>query len=114
MIENYSKDNNYVDFKISTIEGLQNSDYVNNMNEMNSNFVSIDQRVDDLNDKYNANKDVLNRYENNLVTGNKKQSLEDARNEDADTYLVEQNYLYILGTLTFAIVFVGAIVIIRN
>lgn len=114
MIENYSKDTNYVDFKITQIEGMVSADYINNMKQIDSNYSSLDKKVDDLNAKYQPNSKILNNYENNLVNGDKKPSLEDARKQDAETYLQEQNYIYILGTITFAIVFVGAIVIIKN
>jgi len=114
MIENYSKDTNYVDFKITQVEGMLSSDYINNMKQINSNYSLLDKKVDDLNINYRLNSDELNNYENNLVSGNQMPSLEDARKQDAETYLQEQNYIYILGTITFAIVFVGAIVIIKN
>jgi hypothetical protein len=114
MIENYSKDMNYVDFKITQVEGMVSTDYINNMKQINSNYSLLDKKVDDLNIKYQFNSDELNKYEDNLVSGDKKPSLEDARKQDAETYLQEQNYIYILGTITLAIVFVGAIVIIKN
>uniref|UniRef100_A0A6C0B8Z5 Uncharacterized protein n=1 Tax=viral metagenome TaxID=1070528 RepID=A0A6C0B8Z5_9ZZZZ len=84
------------------------------MKLIDSNYSSLDKKSDELNEKYMLNSKTLNQYENNLVSGDKKQSLEDARKNDAEMYLAEQNYIYILGTITFAIVFVGAIVIIRN
>jgi hypothetical protein len=114
MIENYSKDSNYVDFKITAVEGMQSSDYVNNMKQIDSNYSSLAEKVDALNANYMLHSKELNTYEDNLVSGNKISSLDDARKKDAETYLLEQNYVYILGTITFAIVFVGAIVIIRN
>jgi hypothetical protein len=114
MIENYSNDSNYVDFKITQVEGMQSKEYVNNMKQINSNYGSLIQKVDDLNTNYMRNGKKVNNYEDKLVSGNKIPSLSDARNKDAETYLLEQNYVYILGTITFAIVFVGAIVIIRN
>jgi hypothetical protein len=66
---------------------------------------------------------VLKQYENNLVNRikptnldviNQKIDLSNARKEDSEIYLLQENYLYILGTITFAIVFVGAIVIIKK
>jgi hypothetical protein len=114
MIENYSKDTNYVDFKITQIEGMLSADYIKNMKQIDANYSSLDKKVDDLNINYQLNNQALNDYEDNLVNGDKKPSLEEARKQDAETYLLEQNYVYILGTITFAIVFVGAIVIIKN
>jgi hypothetical protein len=40
--------------------------------------------------------------------------IHDAREEDVNTLILQQNYSYILGTITFAIVAVGAVVIARN
>lgn len=114
MIENYSKDTNYVDFKITQIEGMQSTDYIKNMKQIDSNYSSLDKKIDDLNVSYLSNSEKLNKYEDNLVNRDKISTLEDARKQDAETYLLEQNYVYILGTITFAIVFVGAIVIIKN
>jgi len=114
MIENYSYDSNYIDFKITQVEGMQSTDYINNMKQIDSNYGSLIQKVDDLNINYMQNAKKVDNYEDNLVSGNKIPTLNDARKKDAETYLVEQNFVYILGTITFAIVFVGAIVIVRN
>ena len=114
MIENYSKDTNYVDFKITSVEGMLSTDYINNMKQIDSNYSPLEKKVDDLNINYRLNSDKLNKYENNLLNKDPIPSLDDARRQDAETYLQEQNYIYILGTITFAIVFVGAIVIIKN
>jgi hypothetical protein len=72
---------------------------------------------------YSNQRKVLKQYENNLVNRikptnldviNQKIDLSNARKEDSEIYLLQENYLYILGTITFAIVFVGAIVIIKK
>jgi hypothetical protein len=72
---------------------------------------------------YSTQRKVLKQYENNLVNRikptnldviNQKIDLSNARKEDSEIYLLQENYLYILGTITFAIVFVGAIVIIKK
>jgi len=84
------------------------------MKQIDSNYGSLVQKVGDLNINYMQNNKKVDNYEDDLVSGNKIPTLNDARKQDAETYLLEQNYVYILGTITFAIVFVGAIVIIRN
>lgn len=115
MIENYSPNKKYESFKITNIEGLQSGDYANHLNQINSNMNSLNANINNLNDKYQSNKGSINSYEDNRVFNNLKQStLSDARKEDAETYMVQENYLYILGTITFAIVFVGALVIVKN
>jgi hypothetical protein len=72
---------------------------------------------------YSTQRKVLKQYENNLVNRikpanldviNQKIDLSDARKKDSEIYLLQENYMYILGTITFAIVFVGAIVIIKK
>jgi hypothetical protein len=72
---------------------------------------------------YSTQRKVLKQYENNLVNRikptnldviNQKIDLSNARKKDSEIYLLQENYLYILGTITFAIVFVGAIVIIKK
>jgi hypothetical protein len=68
----------------------------------------------DYSDLYDSNIAALTEYEDNLYGTNKKLNLDDARKEDSEIYLTQQNYLYILGTITLAIVFVGAIVVIKN
>ena len=74
-------------------------------------------------DDYSTQRKVLKQYENNLVNRikptnldviNQKIDLNNARKEDSEIYLLQENYMYILGTITFAIVFVGAIVIIKK
>lgn len=72
---------------------------------------------------YSAQRKILKQYENNLVNTNRPNNLDvinqkidlsNARKEDSEIYLLQENYMYILGTITFAIVFVGAIVIIKK
>jgi hypothetical protein len=73
--------------------------------------------------KHSKNIDSLLEHENRFVSSNINNHLDAAynstdlneiRKEDADFYRTQENYLYILGTITFAIVFLGAIVIIKN
>jgi hypothetical protein len=72
---------------------------------------------------YSTQRKVLKQYENNLVNRlkpanldviNQKIDLSNARKKDSEIYLLQENYIYILGTITFAIVFMGAIVIIKK
>jgi len=97
------------------MEGLQTSDYAKHLNQVNSNSDTLGNSINNLNDEYRANRRAINKYEDSLVIhNNKKPDINDARKEDAETYLVQQNYVYILGTITLAIVFVGAVVIMKN
>jgi hypothetical protein len=43
-----------------------------------------------------------------------KISLANARKEDSELYMIQENYMYILGTITFAIVFLGVIVVLKK
>jgi hypothetical protein len=72
---------------------------------------------------YSAQRKILKQYENNLVNTNRPNNLDvinqkidlsNARKKDSEIYLLQENYIYILGTITFAIVFLGAIVIIKK
>jgi len=56
------------------------------------------------------------KHENNNTYNNiaMKPTLIDARNEDENKMMIQENYIYILGTLTLAIVLVGSIVIIKQ
>ena len=56
----------------------------------------------------NAEVQLINRNKN---TNN---NIDKAREEDSELILVQQNYLYILGTITLAIVALGGIVIANN
>ena len=58
----------------------------------------------------NRNNIKSNTY-NSIYT---KPSLIDARMSDENDMIVQQNYLYILGTITLAIVLVGSIVIVKQ
>jgi hypothetical protein len=41
-------------------------------------------------------------------------TLANARKEDSEIYMIQENYIYILGTITLAIVFLGVIVVIKK
>jgi glyoxylate utilization-related uncharacterized protein len=43
-----------------------------------------------------------------------KISLANARKEDSEIYMIQENYVYILGTITLAIVFLGVIVVLKK
>lgn len=62
------------------------------------------------NNNNNINNIKSNTY-NSIYT---KPSLIDARMSDENDMMVQQNYIYILGTITLAIVLVGSIVIMKQ
>jgi len=43
-----------------------------------------------------------------------KISLANARKEDSEIYMIQENYVYIVGTITLAIVFLGVIVVLKK
>jgi hypothetical protein len=107
------------------------NDYSSLTNIINTNYEILNNKYIDFNQPTNkANIKLVDDYESNSIvrTGmlpkvdpnspsyskQQKKIIQDARNEDAEIYILQQNYLYILGTITFAIVTVGAIVIARN
>jgi len=55
-------------------------------------------------------KENSNTYNHSVM----KPTLIDARNSDVNSMMIQQNYIYILGSLTLAIVLVGGIVIIKQ
>lgn len=97
------------------------SDYSNNIKEQNNNFFLLNSKVSSLDALRKQNVDTINTNQIEKIKKNKpgmKPSgddiLQQARKEDSDIFLLQQNYLYILGTITFAIVAVGAAVIAKN
>jgi len=85
-------------------------DYANNVVQQNNNYDILNENIKVLqNLPYkNAEVQLINRNKN---TNN---NIDKAREEDSELILVQQNYLYILGTITFAIVALGGIVIANN
>jgi len=106
--------------EINALNGMS-SDYANNIKEQNNNFFSLNSKVSSLDVLQKQNVDTINTHQLEKIKKNKpgmKPSgddiLQQARKEDSDIFLLQQNYLYILGTITFAIVAVGAAVIAKN
>jgi len=96
-------------------------DYANNIQEQNDNYGLLNANVNSLASLRSANIDRINTHENSVVANLKPgmkptgdNILQKAREEDSNIIVLQQNYLYILGTITFAIVAVGAAVISRN
>jgi len=121
MIDHQSLTTNYSDFKITNLEGYDsnanNGVYpTNEYNSINKNFNTINNDLSKLKtvkDNYDRNKDEIHDYKTNLVN-KKTNSLAEIRKNDSETYMIQENFIYILGSVTFAIVLVGAIVIIKN
>jgi hypothetical protein len=85
-------------------------DYTNNVKRQNNNYDILNANITVLQNLPYKNSDVQ------LVNRNKNanNNIDKAREEDSELFLVQQNYLYILGTITFAIVALGGIVIANN
>jgi hypothetical protein len=117
---NKTTDSSSTNNDMKTITDMGNI-YASNMQKENDNYVLLNSNLNTLaalrNEKINA---INAEEENKLIARNPLMKpvgsdiLQKAREEDSNIFLLEENYLYILGTITFAIVGIGAIVIARN
>jgi hypothetical protein len=94
-------------------------DYLNTTGKINANYNLIDQNLTTTNSMWNSlNADNTNKYDfksNNLKyykgvnANNEKPTIQDAMDEDVKTIILEQNTLYILGSITAASLFILAV-----
>jgi hypothetical protein len=89
-------------------------DYIKGLNEIDVKRNELSGNIDSYKQTRHRLDPEISKHEDEIITGKVKANLRDALIEDTNTMIVQQNYLYILGTLSFAIVLVGAIVIARN
>jgi hypothetical protein len=114
---NIRNSTNYIsDIKNYEITPLQemSKDYINGLNEIDVKRNELSGNIDSYKQTRHRLEPEISKHEDEIITGKVKANLRDALIEDTNTMIVQQNYLYILGTLSFAIVLVGAIVIARN
>lgn len=85
-------------------------DYANSLQQQNNNYYSLNTDINYLQGLPKTNPEIEIINKNNIINSD----INKAREEDSEMLLLQHNYLYILGTITFAIVAIGGIVILKN
>jgi hypothetical protein len=89
-------------------------EYKTNIGTAEKNYIDLCGNIANLNNALDNSAPMVQKYYNEKSDQAKKDKLIDIRNEDEEIMMVQQNYIYILGTITLAIVLVGSIVIAKN
>ena len=115
-----AKASNNVTGQTNALRAMSN-DYTNNSQQQNNNYLLLNSKIDSLGKLRDENGDTIKNHQLHKIKKNNpamkpsgSDILQRARTEDSDIFILQQNYLYILGTITFAIVAVGAFVIAKN
>jgi hypothetical protein len=89
-------------------------EYKTNIGTAEQNYTDLCGNIANLNNTLATSSPIVQKYYDEKSDESKKNKLIDIRNEDEQIMMVQQNYLYILGTISLAIVLVGSIVIAKN
>jgi hypothetical protein len=89
-------------------------DYIANISQAEQNYTDLCGNIATLSRNLTTAAPTLKNYYDEKSNPDKKKKLIDVRSDDAEIMMVQQNYLYILGTISLAIVLVGSIVIAKN
>jgi hypothetical protein len=89
-------------------------EYIANITAAEKNYMDMCGNIAKLSRNLTTFAPTVQKYYDEKSDLAKKNKLIDVRSEDAEIMMVQQNYLYILGTITLAIVLVGSIVIAKN
>jgi coenzyme F420-reducing hydrogenase alpha subunit len=102
--------------KTNQVVPLKNmsDEYKSNIGTAEQNYMDLCGNIANLNNKRVTSSSVVQKYYDEKSDQGKKNKLIDIRNEDEQIMMVQQNYIYILGTISLAIVLVGSIVIAKN
>lgn len=108
----------YLDISNHQIAPLRHmtKDYIAMLNKAEQNYIDICGNLVDYIEYVREvggeiDKDINKKIK---ITSKDSTSLSDAMLKDTDFMIVQQNYIYILGTLTFTILLLGTFVIARN
>lgn len=89
-------------------------EYKLNIGTAEKNYIDLCGNIANLNDTIDNSAPMVQKYYNEKSNQAKQEKLIDVRSEDEEIMMVQQNYIYILGTISLAIVLVGSIVIAKN
>jgi hypothetical protein len=89
-------------------------EYKSNIGTAEQNYIDLCGNIANLNQTLSNSSPIVQKYYDEKSDQSKKNLLIDARNEDEQIMMVQQNYIYILGTISLAIILVGTIVIAEN
>jgi hypothetical protein len=89
-------------------------EYIANIGAAEKNYTDLCGNIANLSRNLTTSAPDVQKYYDDKSNLMKKDKLIDVRSNDAEIMMVQQNYLYILGTITLAIVLVGSIVIAKN
>jgi hypothetical protein len=115
-----AKSSNDVTGQTNALREMSN-DNMNNTQQQQNNYAVLNSKVASLGKLRDENGDTIKDHQLHKIKKNNpvmkpsgSDILQRARTEDSDIFILQQNYIYILGTITFAIVAVGAFVIAKN
>ena len=115
-----AQSSNNVTGQTNALRAMSN-DYAENTQQQQNNYSLLNSKLASLGKLKDENRDTIKNHQldkikkyNPVMKPTGSDILQRARKEDSDIFILQQNYLYILGTITFAIVAVGAFVIAKN